>query len=265
MSNSQKNHDQSHQRAFKGIWIPAEIWLHPDLSFMEKTMWAEIDSLSGVDGCFASNEYFANFFGVQTTYISKVISRLIKLGLVEKVSFDGHRRVIKSLRPPQKKNLQTTESNNKAQKSGLHKSASLGCTKVQPSQYIYNKENNNNSAAENLHFSGAPQAPPVVVIFSSLEKLKLSNSQKIELSKSWTEKEIDIAVQRCLEWSSSSSDLKKIRTVLKNRDSWIDENLHQATKTTCNQQPKTIESMLESNQLHQTVYDALKKKRSKNG
>ena len=33
------------QRGFKGIWIPKEIWLSPDLNYVEKILLVEIDSL----------------------------------------------------------------------------------------------------------------------------------------------------------------------------------------------------------------------------
>ena len=41
------------ERAFKGIWIPKEIWLSQDLTMQEKIMLVEIDSLDNESGCFA--------------------------------------------------------------------------------------------------------------------------------------------------------------------------------------------------------------------
>ena len=49
-------------RAFKGIWIPKEIWLSTDLKVMEKLVLVEIDSLDNEEGCFASNDHFSKFF-----------------------------------------------------------------------------------------------------------------------------------------------------------------------------------------------------------
>lgn len=51
-------------RDFKGVWIPAEYWLDPNLTVMEIMFITEIDSLDRGDGCFASNNHFADFFGV---------------------------------------------------------------------------------------------------------------------------------------------------------------------------------------------------------
>lgn len=66
------------ERAFKGIWIPAEIWLNKDLTLLEKVFLVEIDSLDNENGCFASNEYFSNFFGLSKNRCSEVIKSLEK-------------------------------------------------------------------------------------------------------------------------------------------------------------------------------------------
>ena len=47
----------SDERAFRGVWIPAEIWLNRELSLQEKVMLIEIDSLQHPQkGCFKSNK-----------------------------------------------------------------------------------------------------------------------------------------------------------------------------------------------------------------
>ena len=70
-------------RDFRGIWIPKEIWLNKDLSTNEKILLAEIDSLGGLsDGCFASNQYLAEFFGLSKDRISKLISGLKNKGYI---------------------------------------------------------------------------------------------------------------------------------------------------------------------------------------
>lgn len=83
-------------RDFKGIWIPKEIWLAKDINYFEKILWAEIDSLSGEDNCFASNEYFSEFFDCRVETISRAISKLKELGYVSEVGFDGRKRYLKS-------------------------------------------------------------------------------------------------------------------------------------------------------------------------
>ncbi|MGA2143274.1 MAG: helix-turn-helix domain-containing protein [Brevinematales bacterium] len=85
------------KRDFKGVWIPKAIYLCSDLSANEKLLLAEIDSLSQLeDGCFASNEYFANFLGVSIPTVTRSISHLKKLKLISVISFDGHIRKLSS-------------------------------------------------------------------------------------------------------------------------------------------------------------------------
>lgn len=70
------------ERDFKGIWIPKEIYLASDLNWNEKILLVEIDSLDNDEGCFASNEYFANFLGISKGRVSKNISSLVEKGYV---------------------------------------------------------------------------------------------------------------------------------------------------------------------------------------
>ena len=71
------------ERAFRGVWIPAEIWLNRELSLQEKVMLIEIDSLQHPQkGCFKSNKKLAEFFGLSPNRVSEVISSLKKKGWV---------------------------------------------------------------------------------------------------------------------------------------------------------------------------------------
>lgn len=73
------------QRAFKGVWIPAEIWLNKSLSLQEKAVLAEIDSFcSRYESCYASNEHFAKFIGVSTRRIQDIIKALEDKHLIER-------------------------------------------------------------------------------------------------------------------------------------------------------------------------------------
>lgn len=49
----------------------------------EKIFYIEIDSLDNKQGCFASNAYFAEFFGISKTRVSLVIKSLIEKGYVK--------------------------------------------------------------------------------------------------------------------------------------------------------------------------------------
>jgi len=90
-------------RDFTGIWIPREIWLRNELKPLEKMLWAEVQSLFNRDkgGCYATNEYLANFLGVSERYVREMLSHLKEIGFIVEVSFDGRQRVIKAILPPQ--------------------------------------------------------------------------------------------------------------------------------------------------------------------
>lgn len=92
------------QRAFKGIWIPKEIWLSKELTLQEKVFLVEIDSLDNEQGCFASNNYFSEFFGLTTGRVSQIINNLKEKGYLS-VSFEKQgkqiiKRILKINRPP---------------------------------------------------------------------------------------------------------------------------------------------------------------------
>ena len=75
------------ERDFKGVWIPKEIWLSNELTMQEKVFLAEINSLDNENGCFASNQYFAEFFGLSVSRTRNIIYSLIEKGLVKSTIF----------------------------------------------------------------------------------------------------------------------------------------------------------------------------------
>ncbi len=81
-------------RDFKGIWIPKEIWLSEQLSLMEKVLFVEIHSLDNERGCFASNKYFAEFFGVSDRQIRNYIGSLKEKGFISVSIQNRNERVI---------------------------------------------------------------------------------------------------------------------------------------------------------------------------
>ena len=122
-------------RDFKGVWIPKKIWMDKRLTYFEKCLLAEIHSLDGERGCFASNEYLGNFFDEKERKIQQGISKLKQLGYVYQHSFDGRIRVLKTCMEPDDKLIFST--------SDLSNSTPLGSGISHPSSYIvYNKEDN---------------------------------------------------------------------------------------------------------------------------
>lgn len=106
------------ERAFKGIWIPKNVWLDDELSWIEKFLIVEIDSLDNENGCFASNEYFSNFFGLSKDRVSKLISGLKEKGYID-VSYQYksgtksiERRVVKITDRYRRKQLEGIGENN---------------------------------------------------------------------------------------------------------------------------------------------------------
>tara|TARA_R100001443_G_scaffold115293_2_gene132729 strand:- start:218 stop:1348 length:1131 start_codon:yes stop_codon:yes gene_type:complete len=91
-----ENKQTNEKRQFLGIWIPRDIYLNKKLSWTDKILLVEIESLDNERGCFASNDYFAEFLSCTTTTISTSISKLKKLGYVKQISFDGRTRVLKA-------------------------------------------------------------------------------------------------------------------------------------------------------------------------
>lgn len=104
-------------RKFKGVWIPREIWLSKDLSITEKCLLVEIDSLDNDDGCFASNKYFGEFFGVSDRQISKYVSQLQKKGYIKVTIINRTKR---SIRIEQKFVPGTNKSSNQVRTKVLH-------------------------------------------------------------------------------------------------------------------------------------------------
>ena len=70
------------QRDFKGVYIPKEIWLSPELSGYEKLIFMEIYSLDREFGCIASNEHFIRWLALSLRQVQEYIKRLKDLGFI---------------------------------------------------------------------------------------------------------------------------------------------------------------------------------------
>ena len=145
-------------RDFKGMWIPKEIWLNKELTILERCLYAEINSLNGKDGCFASNEYFAKFFDIKNKEtISKHISKLKKLNLVYEEKFDGRRRILRTTE------LSLTKFNNQVSIDSKNKS-------------IYIDNNLENSIIDEKNFQKESSKPSIIlnpVIKEIIEEITL--------------------------------------------------------------------------------------------
>lgn len=85
------------ERNFKGVWIPAEIWLDDRLTMLEKGIFIEINTLDMSEkGCYASNRHIAEFCCCSERKVSETVSKLAELGYIRRQAFDGRQRKLKS-------------------------------------------------------------------------------------------------------------------------------------------------------------------------
>lgn len=85
------------ERDFKGVWIPREIWLNSALNITDKAVLIEIDSLdNGEDGCWAGNKHFAEMLGCTERQASASVTKLVNMGFVKVIRFDGRNRYLRS-------------------------------------------------------------------------------------------------------------------------------------------------------------------------
>lgn len=87
---------ESNRRDFKGVWIPKEIWLSPELVLMEKVLFAEIQSLDNERGCYAFNRHFADFFGMSDRQIRRHLASLKEKGFITITILDDTDRVMRA-------------------------------------------------------------------------------------------------------------------------------------------------------------------------
>jgi hypothetical protein len=137
---------EKQNRDFKGVWIPAEIYLIENLGWVEKILLIEIDSLDGENGCFATNEYFADFLKIKENTVSVYISKLKDLGLIYQESFNGRERILRSnIKKILKSAFEKNQSLPLKKIKACHlKKSNAGFEKSQ-SPSIYNNTSNNTS------------------------------------------------------------------------------------------------------------------------
>jgi hypothetical protein len=149
-------------RDFKGVWIPKEVWLNENLSIIEKCLLVEIDSLDNSErGCFASNEYLANFFKLSESRMANIISDLKKRGFINQIFFDGRQRGLRIV----KSEVWFTEND----KADCPKTVKLPYRKREHNNTL-NKTTNNTT---NISFENE---------FSTFEKITIDDSQSSKVN-----------------------------------------------------------------------------------
>ena len=140
-------------RDFKGVWIPKEIWLRKDLNALDKMIFDEIDSLDNENHCTAGNEYFAEFCQCSESKVTKTVKKLIDLGLVEQIHFDGRHRKLRVVK-------NTIESSKKYEAE----SQNLQSNNIDNKQE--NKKNNSKELLQNQEFQFGKQKPKKESLFT---------------------------------------------------------------------------------------------------
>lgn len=69
--------------AFKGVFVPKDIWVSKQLKAMEKLIFIEIYALDREFGCVADNSHFAEMFGLKDRMVRNWIKSLKDKGLIE--------------------------------------------------------------------------------------------------------------------------------------------------------------------------------------
>jgi hypothetical protein len=82
-------------RAFKGVWIPYQIWLDDTITWTEKCLLAEIDSLDDGRGCRASAGHLARMMGSTAGSIRTMLSKLAARKYVSTDVSEGGLRKLK--------------------------------------------------------------------------------------------------------------------------------------------------------------------------
>lgn len=73
------------ERNFKGVWIPAKLYLSGIFSPNEKFVLLEIYSLSKKNKCYATNKHFADFVGLKENTIQKMMLEFEKAGYIKRI------------------------------------------------------------------------------------------------------------------------------------------------------------------------------------
>lgn len=224
---------EDNKRAFKGIWIPKEVWESKELTLQQKVMLVEIDSLDNEKGCYASNKYFSEFFGISSGRVSQVINELIDKGYLnaEYIKEDNQilGRILKIQSPPypvkvfRKLNrgyLENDEGGIKYSKGGYLEN-------YKDNNIIYNNINNNN-----------------IYDFLQKELGRTLSPAEIEKAKEWEDSELTrYAVKVAI--LNGAYTINYIDTIIYNWQKLGIKSVNQAQEETKRHRDKKIDKKIE--------------------
>ena len=204
---------EENNRAFKGIWIPKEVWESKELTLQQKVMLVEIDSLDNEKGCYASNKYFSEFFGISSGRVSQVINELIDKGYLnaEYIKEDNQilARILKIQSPPY-----PVKVFRKLNRGYLENDE--GGIKYSKGGYLEN-DKDNNIDINNINNNNSSSIERSDTIYDFLEQNfgRTLNSIEIEMIREWNDNELTrYAIKQAV--LNGKYNVKYINTILVN-------------------------------------------------
>lgn len=128
--------------------IPANVRYDKDLTPNAKLLYGEITALCNEKGCcWATNEYFANLYGVSKTTISLLIKKLIDRGYInsEIIYEDGTKKILnrylRIIKYPIKENLNTPIKENLKDNNTSINNTSINIKEINNNKLLFTKKN----------------------------------------------------------------------------------------------------------------------------
>ncbi|WP_413476731.1 conserved phage C-terminal domain-containing protein [Latilactobacillus fuchuensis] len=181
----------NNNRDFKGVWIPAKIWLDANLSIQETVFLTEIDSLdNGKSGCFASNKYFSTFFGLSTSRCSRVIASLKDKGYLNINYIRNGKEIDKRILRVNRQPIANAQQGIAKTQQGIAETPPRYCGNAQ----VNNTSNNTVNNTSNIKpLSSKPDPIPYTEIISYLNQVTGKSFKNVETHKKlirsrWNEK-----------------------------------------------------------------------------
>lgn len=171
----------NNNRDFKGVWIPAKIWLDANLSIQETVFLTEIDSLdNGKAGCFASNKYFSTFFGLSTSRCSRVIASLKDKGYLNINYIRNGKEIEKRILRVNRQPIANVQQGIAKTQQGVAETPPRYCGNAQ----VNNTSNNTVNNTSNIKpLSSKPDPIPYAEIISYLNQVTGKSFKNVETHK----------------------------------------------------------------------------------
>lgn len=228
-------------RKFLGIWIPANIWTNKDISIQARCLYAEIQSLHDdeVGGCYASDKYLMEFMQVKRSRLQEILKELRDKKLLEVVSNNGIRRVMRVLPMPDPV---------RDPGKGVSGKADRGCLESRTggthSPYnIYNKEDSKEESIGGKPPSAAPPPPRAAPSPSSVsqkktepptvkrcEHVSTSDAEHAKLVEAHGEEFVRRCYLRLSEWKMDTPKSKWKKSDYRSILRWVVDAIREADK-----------------------------------